>query len=174
MSLSMSQITVPVFVRALENLSVVLGKAATSAEARKIDPAVLINDRLAPDMLPFARQIYIATDAVKGCVARLAGVEIPSYPDVETTFPDLQARIARTIAFMQSVPADKIDGSEDRQVVVKIRDTELHFTGLDYVFNLVLPNLYFHSTTAYAILRHNGVDLGKADYLGGLPVQPKA
>jgi hypothetical protein len=168
MSLTMSQITVPVFVRALENLSVVLGKGAASAEARKIDPAVLVNDRLAPDMLPLRSQIAIASDAVKGCVARLAGIEIPAYEDNETTFAELQERIAKTIAFIKSVPTDNIDGSEDREIVVKIRGTELHFTGLNYVFDLVLPNLFFHSTTTYAILRHNGVEVGKLDYLGNI------
>ena len=166
MSLSMSQITTPVFVRALENLSAILAKGVASAEARKIDPAVLINDRLAPDMLPLARQIQIASDGVKLCVARLAGVESPSYPDTETSFPELQERIAKTIAFLKSVPAEKIDGSEGKDIVVKFPGMELHFTGLDYVVQMVCPNLYFHSTTAYAILRHNGVELGKMNYLG--------
>jgi hypothetical protein len=174
MSLSMSQITVPVFVRAMENLSAILAKGAASAEARKIAPAILINDRIAPDMLPLARQIHIASDAVKNCVARLAGVEPPVFPDTETTFPELQERIAKTIAFVQSVPAEKIDGSEDRVITIKFPGVEMQFAGLDYVLNMVYPNLYFHSTTTYAILRHNGVDLGKMDYLGAVPTLPKA
>jgi hypothetical protein len=168
MSLSMSQITTPVFVRALENLSAILAKGVASAEARKIEPSVLINDRLAPDMLPLARQIQIASDAVKLCVGRLAGVDAPSFPDTETTFPELQARIANTIAFLKSVPADKIDGSEDKDIVIKFPGMELKFTGRDYVLQMVYPNLYFHSTTAYAILRHNGVAIGKMDYLGAV------
>ena len=168
MSLSMSQITVPVFVRALENLSAILAKGEASAEARKIAPSVLINDRLAPDMLPLSRQIQIASDGVKLCVARLAGVESPAYPDTETTFPELQARIAKTIAFLQSIPTEKIDGSQDKEIVVKFPGMELHFTGLNYVMQMVLPNLYFHSTTTYAILRHNGVTIGKMDYLGSV------
>ncbi|MFI4939838.1 MAG: DUF1993 family protein [Burkholderiales bacterium] len=166
MTISMYQISSPVFTRILQNLSAILGKAAAHAEAKKIDPSVFINARLAPDMLPFARQIQIATDAVKGCVARLAGIEIPSYADTESTFPELQARIAKTQDFVKSVSATQIDGSEDRTVTLTLRGSEMQFLGLPYLLNFVLPNFYFHVTTAYAILRHNGVEIGKTDFLG--------
>jgi hypothetical protein len=166
MSLSMYQASIPVFIRVLGNLSAILDKAAAHAEAKKIDPSVLVNARLAPDMLPLARQVQIATDGVKGCAARLAGIEIPSYPDTETTFPELEARIAKTVAFLQSVRADQIDGSEGRTVTLKLRGKDTSFKGQPYLLNFVNPNFYFHVTTAYDILRHNGVELGKADYLG--------
>jgi hypothetical protein len=166
MALSIYQISIPVFVRTLNNLTVILDKAAAHAEAKKIDPSVFINARLAPDMFPFARQIQIATDGVKGCVARLADIEIPSYADTETTFPELQARIAKTLAFVNSVGAEQIEGSEARTVILKLRGGEMQFLGLPYLLDFVLPNLYFHATTAYAILRHNGVEIGKLDYLG--------
>lgn len=167
MSLSMYQISVPVFVRVLENLSFILTKGAASAEARKIDPLVLTTGaRLAPDMYPLARQIQIATDVVKGGGARLAGVEVPSYTDTETTFPELQERIAKTVAFLKSLKPEQIDGSETRDVKLKISGNEVTLKGQPYLMNFVLPNLYFHTTTAYAILRHNGVDLGKKDFLG--------
>ncbi|MGQ5525097.1 DUF1993 domain-containing protein [Chitinimonas sp. PSY-7] len=166
MSLSMYQASVPVFVRLLSNLSSVLEKAVTSAEARNIDPSVFINARLAPDMFPLARQVQIAADAAKTCAALLAGIEVPSYPDTETTFPELQARIAKTIDFIKSVPAEKIDGSEARTITLKRRDKETVFQGQPYLLTYVFPNFFFHITTAYAILRHNGVDIGKRDYLG--------
>jgi len=166
MSLSMHQISIPVFARALNNLAAILNKAATHVEARKIDPSVLINYRLAPDMLPLSRQVQIASDAAKGCAARLAGVEVPSFADTETTFPELQERIAKTLAFLNTVNAAQIDGSESRTVTIQLRGKDVQFLGLAYLTSFVLPNLYFHVTTAYAILRHNGVELGKADYLG--------
>jgi len=166
MPLSMYQASTPVFVRVLGNLSAILAKGAAYAEAKRIDPAVLINARLAADMFPLARQVQIASDGVKGCAARLAGIVIPSYPDTETSFPELQARIAKTVAFIQSIGAAQIDGSEERAVTLKIRDKEINFKGQAYLLNFVLPNLYFHVTTAYAILRHNGVDVGKMDFLG--------
>ena len=166
MSLSMYQASLPVLVRGLEQLDNILGKAAAHAEAKKIDPSVFVNARLAPDMFALARQVQIATDNAKGCAARLAGVEVPSYADTETTFPDLQARVAKTIAFVKGFTAAQIDGSEARSVTLKIGGNELKFTGADYLFRLVLPNFYFHLTTAYDILRHNGVELGKPDYLG--------
>jgi hypothetical protein len=168
MPLSMYQASVPVFVRILENLAAILKKAETHAEARKIDPAVLINDRLAPDMFPLARQIQIATDGAKGGVARLAGIEIPSYADTETTFEELQTRLAKTIAFLNSVSADQVDGSEERTITLKLRGTDASFPGQPYLLNFVLPNVYFHVTAAYLILRHNGVELGKMDYLGAV------
>jgi len=166
MSLSMYQASTPVFIRGLENLSAILDKAAAHAEARKIDPAVFINARLAPDMFPLSRQVQIASDGVKACAARLAGIEVPSYEDTETTFPELQARIKKTVAFLKSVNAAKIDGSEERKVTFKLRGKDVSLMGQPYLLNFVLPNFYFHLTTAYAILRHNGLEIGKMDYLG--------
>ncbi|RAK60163.1 DUF1993 domain-containing protein [Phenylobacterium hankyongense] len=166
MSLSMHQASVPVFVRMLNNLSAILKTAEAHAEAKKIEPSVLINDRLAPDMLPLSRQIQIATDGAKGCVARLAGIEVPSYPDTEATFAELQERLAKTIAFLNSVPADKIDGSEDRTITLKVGGKDLNFPGSAFLLNFATPNFYFHVTATYLILRHNGVQLGKMDYLG--------
>jgi hypothetical protein len=166
MSLTMYQASIPVFIRMLGNLSSILDKAAAHAEARKIDQAVFINARLAPDMFPFNRQIQIATDMVKGCAARLAGIEVPGYEDNETAFSDLQARIAKTAAFLQSVSEEQINGSEEREVMLKLRDREIHFLGQPYLLNFVLPNFYFHITVAYSILRHNGVEIGKMDFIG--------
>ncbi len=168
MTLSMYQASVPVFVRGLENLSTILAKGAAHAEAKKIEPAVFVNARLAPDMFPLSRQIQIASDAAKGCVARLAGAEVPSWPDTETTFPGLEARVAKTIAFVKGFTATQIDGSEERSVLLKMRSGDMTFRGQDYLFKLTLPNFYFHITTAYDILRHNGVEVGKMDYLGKL------
>ena len=166
MTLSMYQASVPVFLRGLENLAAILAKGAAHAEARKIDPAVFVNARLAPDMLHLARQVQIASDAAKGCTARLAGVDVPSFPDTETTFPELQARVAKTIDFLKGFKAAQIDGSEERICILKTRTDELKHRGQDYLLKLALPNFYFHVTTTYDILRHNGVELGKMDYLG--------
>jgi len=166
MSLTMYQASIPVFVRMLGNLSAILDKAAAHAETKKIDPAIFVNARLAPDMFPLSRQIQIATDMVKGCAARLAGIEVPSYEDNETTFADLQERITKTVAFLQSVSASQIDGSEDRKITLKFGSKELNFLGQAYLLDFVLPNFHFHLTTTYAILRHNGVEIGKKDYVG--------
>lgn len=166
MSLTMYQASIPVFVRMLGNLSAILDKAAAHAEAKKIDPAIFVNARLAPDMYPLSRQVQIATDMVKGCAARLAGIEVPRYEDNETTFAELQARIAKTKAFLQSVSAEQIDGSEDRKITLKFGSRELNLLGQAYLLDFVLPNFHFHLTTAYAILRHNGVEIGKKDYTG--------
>ena len=168
MSLSMYQASVPVFIRALSNLSAILDKAVAQADAKKLDPSVLINARLAPDMLPFTAQIQIATDTAKGCAARLAGIEVPSFADTETTFPELKARLAKTIEFLKSVKPEQVDGSEQRSVTLKQRTGELHFHGQAYLLGFVLPNFFFHVTTAYALLRHNGVVIGKQDYIGPL------
>jgi len=168
MSLSMYQASVPVFIRMLINLSTILDKTAAHAEAKKIDPGAFINARLAPDMFALNRQIQIATDSAKGCAARLANIEIPSYADTETTFAELKARIAKTIAFLESVNATQIDGSEDRKITLKIGGKEMNFQGQQYLLNFVLPNFYFHVVTAYAILRHNGLECGKKDYLGSV------
>lgn len=167
MSLSMYTISIPVLIRQLDNLSVLLDKGARHAEAKKFDPAVLINARLAPDMFALSRQVQIATDNAKGAAARLAGIEIPKYEDTETSFDELQARIAKTIAFLRGIRPEQLEGSEERAVMVKTRAAELHFKGRDYLLNFALPNVFFHVTTTYAILRHNGVEIGKTDYLGG-------
>jgi hypothetical protein len=166
MSLSMYQASIPVFVKQLGNLSAILKKAEEHATARKIEPEVFINARLAPDMFPLSRQVQIATDGAKGGAARLAGVEVPSYPDTEKTFAELQARIAKTIEFLNTFKAQQIDGAEERKVTLKLRGQETTFLGQPYLLNFVLPNLFFHITTTYAILRHNGVDIGKRDFLG--------
>ena len=166
MSLTMYQASIPAFVRMLGNLSAILDKAAAHAEAKKIAPAIFINARLAPDMFPLSRQVQIATDIVKGCAARLAGIEVPSYEDNEATFEELQARVAKTIAFLQSISAEQIDGSEERDITVKFGSREFNFLGQAYLVDFVIPNFHFHLTSTYAILRHNGVDIGKMDYIG--------
>jgi hypothetical protein len=168
MALSMYQASIPVFLRGFSNLSAILKKAETHAAEKKIDPAVFTAGRLAPDMYPLTRQVQIATDMAKGCAARLAGIEIPSYADGETTFADLQARIAKTVSFLQGIRPDQIDGTEQKQVTIKVRDREFNLAGQPYLLNFVLPNFYFHLTTAYGILRHHGVELGKPDFIGGL------
>lgn len=166
MTLSMYQASVPVFTRMLDNLATILEKAAAHAEAKKIDPAVFINDRLYPDMLPLGRQIMIASDTAKGGAARLAGVEPPSYEDNETSFPELIERLRKTIAYLNTLKPGQIDGSEKKTITLKARNDTLTFEGMTFLLNRALPNLYFHVSTAYAILRHNGLDIGKKDYLG--------
>lgn len=168
MSLSMYQASVPVFIRMLTNLSAVLDKAAKHAEAKKIEPSVFVTARLFPDMLPLSAQIQIASDSAKGCAARLAGVEVPSFPDTEATFPELQARIEKTVTFLKGLKPEQIDGSEERNIHLKMRTREIDFTGQTFLLHFAMPNFYFHITAAYAILRHNGVELGKMDYLGGV------
>jgi uncharacterized protein len=167
MTISMYSASVPPIQRALTSLGNVLKKGEAFAEARKFEPAVLLQSRLAPDMFSLVRQVQSVSDNAKGGVARLAGIEVPSFPDMETTFAELQDRLARTLAFVGGVAAAQIDGSEERDVVLKFRTGDVHFTGLAYLTGFVLPNLYFHCTAAYAILRHNGVEVGKRDYLGG-------
>jgi uncharacterized protein len=166
LKISMYQASVPVFVRALRNLAALLQKAAAHAEAKKIDPAALINFRLFPDMLPLSRQIQIATDSAKGGVARLAGGEPPKYEDNEVSFADLLARVDKTVAYLESLKAEEIDGSEDKTVSWKTQTATRSMQGMPYLLNHVTPNVYFHVTTAYAILRHCGVEVGKQDYLG--------
>lgn len=166
MSLTLYQASTPVFIRMLGNLSNILNKAVAHAEATQIDQAILIDARLATDMYPLSRQVQIAADIVKGCAARLAGIDVPSYEDNESTFTELQARIAKTVFFLQSISEEQINGSEEREITLKIRGNEMVFLGQSYLFNFVIPNFYFHITTTYAILRHNGVELGKMDYLG--------
>jgi len=166
MAMSMYQASVPLFKTLLGALSKNLDKGAAFAEAKKFDPSVLINARLSPDMFALSRQVQTATDQAKGGVARLAGLEVPSYPDDETTFDQLKARIAKTLAFIDSVKPAQIDGSENREIVLKMRAGDVKFTGQRYLIGFVIPNVTFHCTTAYNILRHNGVDIGKRDFLG--------
>jgi len=166
MTISMYQASVPRFVSALTNLSNILDKAQAHVDARKLDPAALTSYRLFPDMLPFTKQVQIACDTAKGAVARLAGMELPVFEDNEKTLAELQARIAKTLTFIQSVTAQQIDGSEDKEIVVKRGDKETHYKGLQFLLGHAIPNIYFHVTTAYNILRHNGIDIGKRDYLG--------
>lgn len=168
MSLSMYEASIPVLTRMLDNLSNILKKAEANAQARSIEPKVFIESRLAPDMYPLARQVQIASDMAKGCAARLAGVEVPSWADTETSFEELQGRIAKTRDFIKSIDATQLEDSETRTVVLKMRSGEISFSGRDYLLNFALPNFYFHVTAAYAILRHNGVDVGKMDFLGGV------
>lgn len=167
MSLSMYQASIPVFIRGFSNLSAILDKGAAFAETKKFDPSVLVNARLAPDMFPLSHQVQIATDGTKGCAGRLAGAEIPSYADTEATFPELKARIEKTVSYLKGFTAGQIDGSETKKITLKIAGREMEFDGQSYLLDFVIPNFYFHLTAAYAILRHNGVPVGKADYLGG-------
>ena len=164
MSLNVHDASIGVFIRAFTALSKILDKAAAHAETKKIDPAVFLQARLFPDMFPLVRQVQIASDTAKGCGARLAQVDVPSYPDTEATFPELQARIAKTVAFLRGLDAARFAGSEDRAITLKL-DRDRTFTGRDYLLSFVLPNFFFHVTTTYAILRHNGVEIGKPDYL---------
>ncbi len=166
MKISMYQASVPVYIRMLTNLAAVLEKGAAHAEAKKIDPSVLIGSRLYPDMFPLSRQVQIATDNAKGPAARLAGVDVPKYEDNEKTFPELRGRIEKTIEFLRTLKPEQIDGSEERTITLQLRGNTQTFKGLPYLLNLAMPNFYFHVTTAYDILRHNGVELGKSDYLG--------
>lgn len=169
MTISMSSASLPVFQQMLGNLKHFLDKGLAHAQARKFDPQVLVTARLAPDMLPFSRQILIACDAAKLGVARLSGLEAPKYDDTESTIEELKARIDKTLAWLATVPADKLDGTEDKDITFPVgRDGSTRtMKGEAYLKHWVLPNMYFHVTTAYALLRHNGVDLGKIDYLSG-------
>ena len=166
MAISMYRASVPVFVQILNALSGVLKKAAAHAEAKKIDPAALLTARLYPDMFALTKQVQIACDFAKGCAARLAGVEIPKYEDNEASFADLEARIAKTIAFLDTLKPAQIDGTEDKAISLTIGGQAMNFDGLTYLLNFTLPNFYFHLTTAYDLLRHNGVELGKRDFMG--------
>jgi hypothetical protein len=168
MSFSMYQAAVPPVLQILASVSAILDKAAAHCAARKIDPAALLTFRLFPDMFPLSRQVQVVTDQAKGMAARLAGIEVPSYADTETTFDELKARIAKTTAFVKSVTPAQIDGSEDRPIVIKAGGNELKFTGRQFLTGFVFPNFYFHATTTYNILRHCGVELGKRDFLGAI------
>ncbi|MEO6929382.1 MAG: DUF1993 domain-containing protein [Casimicrobiaceae bacterium] len=166
MTISMYQASVPRFVNILGNLSTILDKAQAHIDSHKIDALALPTFRLYPDMLPMTKQVQIACDTAKGVVARLAGIDIPAFEDDEKTLADLKARIAKTIAFMQTVKAAQIDGSEDKDIVVKRADKETHYKGMQFLLGHAIPNFYFHVTATYLILRHNGVEVGKRDYLG--------
>ena len=166
MTLSMYQASVPLFRHGFASFAAVLDKAAAHAADKKIDEAVFIQSRLAPDMLPFSRQIQIASDGVKGGVARLAGADIPKMEDTETTFAELKERMAKTDAFIAGFKPEQIDGSEGKDITLQLGPNAHTFKGQDYLLKFVIPNFYFHLTTAYAILRHNGVEIGKRDFLG--------
>jgi len=168
MALSMYQASAPVFARGLTNLGGILAKAAAHAASAKIDEGVFLNARLFPNMLPFARQIQIATDFARGTTARLAGTEPPKWEDNETTFAELIARVERAIAAVNGITAAQIDGSETRSVTRQVRGEAKTLAGVDYLLQYSLPNFFFHVTTAYAILRSNGVDVGKGDFIGPL------
>ena len=164
--MSMYQCSVPLFKTLLGALSANLDKGAAFAEAKKFEPSVLLNSRLSPDMFPLSRQVQIATDQAKGGIARLAGLEVPAYADDEATFEQLKARIAKTIAFIDGIKPAQIDGSETKQIVIKMRSGDVTYAGQRYLIGSVIPNFTFHCTTAYNILRHNGVEIGKRDFLG--------
>ena len=167
MSISMHSASAPVFVHTLTNMLTWLDKAQAHAEARKFDPANYLGLRLAPDMLPFTRQIQITTDGVKGCMARLAGQDVPKWDDTEASLDDLRARIRKTIDYVQGFSAGQINGTEEKEILLPTRQGDpKRYSGEGYLKHFVLPNFYFHATMTYALLRHGGVDLGKRDYLG--------
>jgi hypothetical protein len=166
MTISMYQASAPRFVHTLDALSAILAKAEAHAEAKKIDPLALTTFRLFPDMLPMTRQVQIASDSAKGCMARLAGVENPKFEDTEQTLAELKARIAKTVDFVSAFTPAQIDGTEDKDVVLKVGGKDVTFKGMQYLLGYAYPNFYFHVTTAYNMLRHNGVEIGKKDYLG--------
>jgi hypothetical protein len=166
MSISIHQASVPVFVQGLKGLKGVLIKAQVHIEAKKLDPEALLKDRLYPDMFPLIRQVQIATDFAKGCAARLAGEEVPSWDDTETSFDELIARIDRAIAYVEGLDPAAFAGAEDRDITLVRRGETSVVKGLAYLQTQAQPNFFFHLTTAYAVLRHNGVEIGKRDYLG--------
>ncbi|HXW30135.1 MAG TPA: DUF1993 domain-containing protein [Xanthobacteraceae bacterium] len=170
--MTLSQSSLPVFEIGLNALSATLDKAVAFATARKIDPSVLLNSRLSPDMFPLIRQVQIATDQAKNGAARLAGIEPPRYQDDETSMDQLKARIAKTVAYLKTIDPERVNASANREISFPLGPTDkAHMTGADYLYHFVLPNFYFHRTTAYAILRHCGVDIGKRDFLGAIPIR---
>lgn len=171
MPLSMSQTSLPIFEIQLNALSAILGKAEAYAAAKKIDPAVLLHSRLAPDMFDLTRQVQVATDQARRASARLAGVEAPSYEDNETTIDQLKDRIAKTLAYLKTLDRKQLDAAGDREITFPLGGSSGHMQGGDYLSHFVLPNFYFHVTAAYAILRHCGVDIGKRDFLGAIPIK---
>jgi len=167
-AISMYQVTVPTFTRILTSMDAILGKAAAYAQAKKIDDSVLVNARLYPDMLPLSSQVQIASDFARGTCARLAGMETPPFEDNETTLAALRTRIERSLEYVRTFKPEQIDGSETREIVRPLRGEPKKFTGQNYLVQFALPNFYFHATTTYAILRHNGVEVGKSDFIGSL------
>jgi hypothetical protein len=171
MPISMSSASLPVFKSMLANLSHVLDKGSAHAEAKKFDPSVLLQFRLAPDMLPFTRQVLIACDVAKNGIARISGVEAPKFDDTEASFPELKARIQKTLDYLATVPREALDGTEDKDITFPVgREATRTMKGEAYLMHWALPNFFFHITMAYAILRNNGVELGKSDYLVGAKV----
>ena len=166
MTISMYQASVPVCIRSLKNLVSILEKGVTYAETKKIDPSVLVNSRLFPDMFPLSRQVQIASDIAKRGAAQLAGTEAPKFEDNETTLVELIDRVQKTISYLDTFKPEQIDGSEEKTITIKAGDNSLSFQGMPFLLYFVLPNVYFHVTTAYDILRHCGVELGKKDFLG--------
>lgn len=166
MTISMYQVSIPRFIHMLGNLRTILEKAQAYAEAKKIDESTLPNARLFPDMLPLTAQVQIACDSAKAAACRLSGVTNPAYEDNETTLAQLQARVAKTMAFLETFKPEQIDGTEDKELVVKLASVDTKFRGMQLLLNRSIPNFYFHLSTAYDILRHNGVEIGKRDYLG--------
>ena len=171
MPFSLSQAALPVFEIHLNALAAILDKAEAYAAAKKIDPAVLLRTRLAPDMFDLTRQVQVATDQARRGSSRLAGVEPPSYEDTETTIAQLKARIAKTLAYLKTLDAKQIDASADREITFPLGNDKGHMKGADYLNHSVLPNFYFHVTAAYAILRHCGLEIGKRDFLGAIPMR---
>jgi hypothetical protein len=172
MPFAMSEASLPVFEISLNALSAILDKAEAHAASKKIEPTVLLQTRLTPDMFPLLRQVQIATDLAKNGAARLAGVEAPRYEDTETTFEQLKARLAKTIAYLKTLDGKQIDGAGEREITFPLGPTNKgHMKGADYLNYFVLPNVYFHVATAYAILRHCGVEIGKRDFLGAIPMR---
>jgi hypothetical protein len=167
MKISMHAMSYDVFKRALLQLQHVMEKAVANAEARKFETVVLVGARLAPDMLPFARQVQLTSDFAKNSMARLAGIDPPKFDDTETTMDELVARVKKTVHFIDSVPAASLEGSETRDIKIPLRDRTIEFKGLAFLQHWALPNFFFHHVTAYNLLRHNGVDIGKRDFLGG-------
>ena len=166
MAISMFQVSIPRFIHTLGSLSNILDKAQAYAEAKKVDPATLPNARLFPDMLPLTSQVQIACDSAKGAACRLSGVTNPAFEDNEKTLPELKARVQKTIDFLKTFKAEQIDGTEDKELIVKVAGNDTKFAGMQFLLGRSLPNFYFHVATAYNILRHNGVEVGKRDYLG--------
>lgn len=169
MSVSLYDVSVPIFTLSLTNLSAILDKAASHGEAKKLDPQVIPQARLIADMLPLSAQIQIACDTAKGAAARLAGVEVPKHEDTEATLAELKMRVAKTLDFIKTIKPEQLQGAQAREIVLQLPQTTLRFNGVSYLTNFVLPNFFFHMTMAYALLRKNGVDLGKRDFLG--PIQ---
>lgn len=165
MTISMYQVSIPRFAHMLQNLSAILDKAEAHAEARKIDPSVLPSARLFPDMLPLTAQVRIACDAANGAAARLSGVAAPTFGD-DKTFADMKGRIEKSIAYLKSITPAQVDGTEKKETVVKVAGKDVTYAGMQFLLARAIPNFYFHVTTAYDILRHNGVEIGKSDFLG--------